>query len=275
MEIITIETQSTPDRNVSYVKGRVGNFDLIGINRGISLWIEQFNSNNVLFDASYVQIDGPEWTEWPAGLTDEQDYEYVSTIILKKLGLNKRSRVPYFVTFPSSQVAIENSNVDFSGAVKGYPENFSYQWFYNDSIIPGATGNVYSINNVSANQTGYYNLSVNNSCGSVTGSAYLEILSKTAPYIINQPKDLSVVSGGYGQLTVLANGVPNPNYQWYKNDQIIDNAISTSLIFANMQEGDAGVYHVVVSNSQGSVESNRVDVSINTDENLFQQYIFQ
>ena len=263
MEIITIETQPTPDRNVSYVKGRVGNFDLIGINRGISLWVEQFNSNNVLFDASYVQIDGPEWTEWPAGLTDEQDYEYISTIILKKLGLNKRSRVPYFVTFPSSQAAIENSNVDFSGVVKGYPENFSYQWFYNDSIIPGATGNVYSINNVSADQTGYYNLSVNNSCGSVTGSAYLEILSKTAPYIINQPTDLSVVSGGYGQLTVLANGVPVPTYQWYKDNELISGAIYSSLVFENISVDKTGIYHAEAQNSQGFIYTNNVSVTIN------------
>lgn len=263
MEIITIETQPTSDRNVSYVKGRVGNFDLIGVNRGISLWIEQFNSNDVLFDASYVQIDGPEWTEWPAGLTEEQDYEYISTIILKKLGLNKRSRAPYFVTFPSSQVAIENSNVYFSGVVKGYPENFSYQWFYNDSIIPGATGNVYYIDNVLTDQTGYYNLSVNNSCGSVTGSAYLEVLSKTVPYIINQPTDLSVSSGSYGQLTVLANGVPSPTYQWYKDGELISGAIYSSLVFENVSVDKTGIYRAEAQNSQGSVYTNNVSVIIN------------
>lgn len=275
METIYIETQPTESRNVFYIRGRVGNFDLIGVNRGINLWVDMYNTNNQLFDGAYVQIDGKDWTDWPAGLTEDQDYEYISSIILKKLGLLKRLKAPYFIEYPKSITAVENENINLSAVVRGNPEDFVYQWYFNESEMVGENINTLSISNVSIQNAGTYVLSISNSQGSISGSAIVNVLSKSIPQILTQPVDTVINSGQYGQLTVFANGIPNPNYQWYKNDQIIDNAISTSLIFANMQEGDAGVYHVVVSNSQGSVESNRVDVSINTDENLFQQYIFQ
>ena len=87
MEIITIETQPTAEKNVALVNCRFGDINLMGINRGISLWAELFNANGGMFDGCYVQIDGPDWTQWPAGLTPEEDNEYVSAIILKRLGL--------------------------------------------------------------------------------------------------------------------------------------------------------------------------------------------
>jgi hypothetical protein len=178
METIKIETQPTADKNVSYVVAQIGNFDMIGINRGLSLWVEMFNANGGKFDAQYVQISGPDWTDWPAGLTDEEDYEYVSSIILKQLGLVKRRKSPYFVVYPSSQSVIEGADVNFSGEVKGNPDVFNYQWFFNDVEIIGATGNSILINQVQPENMGSYILYVSNTEGSVSGSAYLEVLQK-------------------------------------------------------------------------------------------------
>lgn len=262
METIKIETQPTADKNVSYVVGRVGNFDMIGINRGLSLWVEMFNANGGKFDAQYVQISGPDWTDWPAGLTDEEDYEYVSSIILKQLGLVKRRKSPYFVVYPNSQSVIEGANVDFYAEAKGNPDVFTYQWYFDSAEIVGATGNSFSVENVTPTNAGSYILSVTNEEGSISGSAYLEVLQKTAPHIINEPIDTSIISGQNGQLTVLANGTPNPTYQWYKDGAEISGAISTSLIFTNMQPENTGVYHSVATNSEGSATSNSVIVSI-------------
>ena len=117
METIYIETQPTESRNVFYIRGRVGNFDLIGVNRGINLWVDMYNTNNQLFDGAYVQIDGKDWTDWPAGLTEDQDCEYISSIILKKLGLLKRLKAPYFIEYPKSITAVENENINLSAVV--------------------------------------------------------------------------------------------------------------------------------------------------------------
>ena len=264
MEIITIETQPTAEKNVALVNCRFGDINLMGINRGISLWAELFNANGGLFDGCYVQIDGADWTEWPAGLTPEEDNEYVSAIILKRLGLQKRLKAPYFTSYPNSQYIVQDSNVTFSGVVNGYPKEFTYQWYKNSGIIPEATGNTYSINNVTNNDAATYLLSVSNTQGSVSGSASLTVIPFAAPVITTQPSDLSLYSGNFGQMFVVANGVPNPNYQWRKDGIDVVSGIYSSLVFTNVKEQDAGLYDVVVFNNVGSVTSSGANLTINT-----------
>jgi len=264
MEIITIETQPTAEKNVALVNCRFGDINLMGINRGISLWAELFNANGGLFDGCYVQIDGPDWTQWPAGLTQEEDSEYVNAIILKNLGLQKRLKAPYFTSYPNSQSVVQDSNVTFSGVVNGYPKEFTYQWYKNSGIIPEATGNTYSINNVTNNDAATYLLSVSNTQGSVSGSASLTVIPFSAPVITAQPSDLSLSSGYFGQMYVVANGVPNPNYQWRKDGADIVSGIYSSLVFTNVKEQDAGIYDVVVSNNVGSITSSGATLTINS-----------
>ena len=264
MEIITIETQPTAEKNVALVNCRFGDINLMGINRGISLWAELFNANGGMFDGCYVQIDGPDWTQWPAGLTSEEDNEYVTAIILKRLGLQKRLKAPYFTSYPNSQYVVQDSNVSFSGVVNGYPKEFAYQWYKNSGIIPDATGNIYSINNVTNEDAATYLLSVSNSQGTVSGSASLTVIPFAAPVITAQPNNLSLSSGYFGQMYVVANGVPNPNYQWRKDGIDIVSGIYSSLVFTNVKEQDAGLYDVVVSNNVGSVTSSGANLTINT-----------
>ena len=264
MEIITIETQPTAEKNVALVNCRFGDINLMGINRGISLWAELFNANGGLFDGCYVQIDGAEWTQWPAGLTQEEDSEYVNAIILKRLGLQKRLKAPYFTSYLNSQSVVQDSNVTFSGVVNGYPKEFTYQWYKNSAIIPEATGNTYSINNVTNNDAATYLLSVSNTQGSVSGSASLTVIPFAAPVITAQPSDLSLSSGYFGQMYVVANGVPNPNYQWRKDGADIVSGIYSSLVFTNVKEQDAGIYDVVVSNNVGSITSSGATLTINS-----------
>jgi len=264
MEIITIETQPTAEKNVASVNCRFGDINLMGVNRGISLWCELYNANGGMFDGCYVQIDGPDWTEWPAGLTQEEDSEYVNAIILKRLGLQKRLKAPYFTSYPSSQSVIQDSNVSISGVVNGYPKEFTYQWYKNSGIIPDATGNIYSINNVTNADAATYLLSVSNSQGTVSGSASLTIVPFSVPVITAQPNGLNLSSGYYGQMYVVANGVPTPNYQWRKDGIDIVSGIYSSLIFTNVKEQDAGLYDVVVSNNVGSVTSSGANLTINT-----------
>jgi hypothetical protein len=264
MEIITIETQPTAEKNVALVNCRFGDINLMGINRGISLWAELFNANGGMFDGCYVQIDGSDWTQWPAGLTPEEDNEYVNAIILKRLGLQKRLKAPYFTSYPNSQYVVQDSNVSFTGVVNGYPKEFTYQWYKNSGIIPEATGNTYSINNVTNNDAATYLLTVSNTQGTVSGSASLTVIPFAAPVITAQPNDLNLSSGYFGQMYIVANGVPNPNYQWRKDGIDVVSGIYSSLVFTNVKEQDAGVYDIIVSNNVGSVTSSGANLTINT-----------
>ena len=63
---------------------------------------------------------------------------------------------------------------------------------------------------------------------------------------------------------IVANGVPNPNYQWRKDGVDVVSGIYSSLVFTNVKEQDAGLYDVVVYNNIGSVASSGANLTINT-----------
>jgi hypothetical protein len=63
---------------------------------------------------------------------------------------------------------------------------------------------------------------------------------------------------------IVANGVPNPNYQWRKDGIDVVSGIYSSLVFTNVKEQDAGVYDVIVYNNVGSVTSSGANLTINT-----------
>jgi hypothetical protein len=272
METVVIETQPSADRNVALLKATLGNFDLMGPLRGPCLYVEMLNANGGLFDGCYVQINGDDWQNWPCNLTPEQDYEYLSSVILRKLGLTKRLKAPYFKEYPLSQMPIQGSDVIISCEVDGNPAEFTYSWTKNDNQLP-FTGNSCSISNIQTGDNGIYQVLVSNTQGSISGAASIQVLELSAPSILVQPINTTIGSGSFGQLYTTANGFPVPSYQWNKDGNIVDGAVGASLYINNMQPENVGFYNVVVSNSQGTVTSDTVELSIgqvviSADENI-------
>jgi hypothetical protein len=80
------------------------------------------------------------------------------------------------VTFAQTNLTIYAGNsAALTGAVLGYPSPTA-QWFYNGSIILGATNSVLSITNIQIAQTGDYSLVASNAYGSVTNAVVLTVL---------------------------------------------------------------------------------------------------
>jgi hypothetical protein len=117
---------------------------------------------------------------------------------------------------------------------------------------------------VTNNDAATYLLTVSNTQGTVSGSASLTVIPFAAPVITAQPNDLNLSSGYFGQMYIVANGVPNPNYQWRKDGIDVVSGIYSSLVFTNVKEQDAGVYDVIVYNNVGSVTSSGANLTINT-----------
>lgn len=255
MELITVETQPTADRNVTTIQGRMANFTFAGPHRGIQMYVEYFNPNNIVMDAAWVAIDGTDWQNWPCGLSEAEDHEYIGNILLNKLGLTKRLKAPYFVQYPNSQSVIEGGKAIFATTVKGNPDIFTYQWYKEDSVIPDATGNTYEIDNVNNSKTGIYSILVSNTQGTLSGSAYLYNIPLSIPVIKTQPVNTQIVSGRFGQLFTVADGVPSPEYQWFKDGVAVSGQNAASIYFNSIQTSETGVYTVDVYNSQGSITS--------------------
>lgn len=83
----------------------------------------------------------------------------------------------------------------------------------------------------------------------------------TPPQITTQPQGVTAQAFGDFRLSVVATG-SGLSYQWYKNGSPIAGATSASYGDNFLTVSASGVYHVVVTNSGGSVTSNRVVVVI-------------
>lgn len=173
MDTVIINTQPTSERNVAQLRCTLGNFDFMGPLRGPCLWVEMFNSNGTPFDAQYVRIDGPDWQNWPCDQTDEEDYEYISNVILNRLNLDKRHKL-LFTTYPNSYSIEDGGNYNFLFETYSYPSGLiNYQWQKDGVDISGAITNSYSINNAQISDVGIYNLIASNDEFTITGSVSL------------------------------------------------------------------------------------------------------
>lgn len=84
-----------------------------------------------------------------------------------------------------------------------------------------------------------------------------QALPAGVPQIATQPLSRTVRSGGKTSLSVVALGRPPLSYQWFLNDQPLNdpNATQRTLNLGPLDAGSAGEYTVVVTNSSGSVTS--------------------
>lgn len=93
----------------------------------------------------------------------------------------------------------------------------------------------------------------------------------TAPRIQAQPQDQTVDAGQKARFTVIADGKPDPDFQWFKDQTPIEGAKQATLEYGPVQASDHGIrFQVVASNSMGKMTSKEavLYVSSLTNENL-------
>ncbi len=178
-------------------------------------------------------------------------------------------------TQPSNQEVSIGANVTFSVIADG-SEPISYQLKKNGVDIEGATSSTLEITNVQEGDAGSYTVVVTDASGSVTSDpAVLTIESVgEGPSISVHPSSQIVELGGSATLSVTATGDGTLEYQWYKDNIVVEGATSASLALSNLEAGDLGTYYVVVSNTVGTINSNPATLSVSTEQNAgFLAYI--
>ncbi len=85
----------------------------------------------------------------------------------------------------------------------------------------------------------------------------------SGPQILTQPSGKFTSVGGSATFTVTAAG-SGLTYQWYLNGTPISGATLSSYTVTNAQASDAGTYTVMVTDSQGTITSFPVTLSVNT-----------
>jgi len=165
------------------------------------------------------------------------------------------STPPVIITQPVSASSIAGGTATFSvGATS--PAQLSYQWFFNTSPMAGQTGKQLTLNSLTADAAGNYQVVVTNAYGAVTSSvAALQVDGTGTASILSQPYGDTVPAGGYFNLSVVAAGPQPLTYQWFLNNAAIGGATNANLMFTNIQTTNAGAYTVLVSAQASSVLS--------------------
>ena len=155
-----------------------------------------------------------------------------------------------------------NSGTGTSISVSGAGPGLSYQWYYNGTIINGATNNTLSFPNIQSSNAGTYYVVITNAYGSVTSAnATLQII--IPPLITSQPQSQSIAQGSTTTLSVISSG-SSSNYQWYLNGAPIAGATSSSYIISSVSSTTIGSYTVKITNSAGSITSSAAIVTLNS-----------
>lgn len=171
---------------------------------------------------------------------------------------------------PQSLTVEKGENAIFTSSASG-GGMLSFQWRKDEQDIAGATGNSLVLVNVTEADAALYDVVVSNSVGSQYSLSAL--LTVTTPVVIieptidpvvivSQPKALTVIENSAATFTVQATGGGEISYQWLKNGATISGATSASLSLSSVSLSDAASYRVRVTNSQGSVLSNAVALTV-------------
>ena len=172
---------------------------------------------------------------------------------------------PSIATQPQSQTNFFGSNVVFTVVASGQTPLF-YQWSFegtnltdNGHIIGSATPTL-TVNSITTNDTGNYQVVVTNSHGSATSS--IVTLTVLVPAMITvQPTNQSVLLNSNVTLMVAATGTSPLAYQWYFNSSPIadggriSGSSTANLNISSVQTTDAGSYQLVVTNNYGLATS--------------------
>ncbi|NOS72014.1 MAG: hypothetical protein HOP33_19060 [Verrucomicrobia bacterium] len=162
---------------------------------------------------------------------------------------------PLIVQSPSNLSTTQGLAAAFAPVITG--SQLQFQWRFNGTNLPGATGGDLTLMNVQANQAGSYSVLASNASGVVTSAAAVLsiVVPNGAPIIGSQPQNVSVYEGNAASFSVAVVGAAPLNYQWHFNGGVINNATNSSYALDAVQPEQVGFYSVVVSNALGTATS--------------------
>ncbi len=146
----------------------------------------------------------------------------------------------------------------------------SYQWYHDGSQLTNGKADTLTLNDIRHSQEGSYYVVVTDKNGNVTSSTVTVTVEEKLE-ITTQPTAIAKLEGESGSLSVNAIGEGTLTYQWYKDGVEIDGATGVNLEFDQLSQSDEGKYKVVVTDTNGSITSNEVTVTVYQNINITKQ----
>jgi len=138
----------------------------------------------------------------------------------------------------------------------------SYAWYFQNTVISGATSSNLVINNAQPVNEGIYRAVVANSVGSSTSAVISVRITPAGPTIVSNPLSLTLPASSNAVFAVTAIGSQTLGYQWFFNGSPIAAANAAQYALAGIQSVNAGNYYVVVSNAVGTATSTIASLTV-------------
>ncbi|SKA96518.1 Peptidyl-prolyl cis-trans isomerase (rotamase)-cyclophilin family [Prosthecobacter debontii] len=164
---------------------------------------------------------------------------------------------------PSTDRVGLGASVTFTiASITGSTGPYTYQWKKDGENINGATNSTYFISSANSDSVGNYSVLVKNGAtpdGQESAPISLNVSTEVSNVnATRSPADQYLPLGDGVTFSVSAQGQPDFSYQWKKDGEDIPGATSADYVIDAIIEDDYGVYTVVVTNTENSVESNEV-----------------
>lgn len=166
---------------------------------------------------------------------------------------------PTLLTSPQSQTNFPNNNVTFTSFAVGSQPIF-YQWYYNNSPIPGATNTSFTTNNVSLASSGTYSIVASNLTTSIASNSAQLLITAGMPTFATPVPSYTETQADHLALAPVVLGSQPITFQWYlgsTNNPILSQTTGV-LPFNSVQTSDSGTYILMASNSFGAAFSSGV-----------------
>lgn len=150
----------------------------------------------------------------------------------------------------------------------GNPPEYIYEWYYDDTLVEGATNNTYIISNISS--TGVHDIYckiIHKKGEVISRKATLTVIHTYTPSNISiNATSTSLMEGSSVTLTANIGTAGNPTnyiYNWYWNNTLISGATDASLSINNLTKNISGhTAYCTVTNSAGTVKSSSVTIVV-------------
>jgi hypothetical protein len=153
---------------------------------------------------------------------------------------------------PLNTLAPTGSTVQLTAGVAGTPP-LHYSWSFGRKLLAQNSPTL-TLTNVQRANSGKYRVTVTNSVGkAISDYATLKVLNP--PVIAGQPLSRTNAINSTATLRVRAKGSPRLGYQWFHDGVAVSNGTRAALSLRRVQPAQSGQYHVVITNSVGSVTS--------------------
>ena len=147
------------------------------------------------------------------------------------------------------------------GVAVSSTSSVTYQWLKDGNPIPGATNSILTIASVAAADSGNYTVLVSDRVGTVS-SAPAKLIVLLHPVFTLNPVTVNVNPGSNATFRAEAISKTPVRYQWRFNGVDIPGATNNTITITNAQLAQVGIYTVVATDDNGSIESEPAELNV-------------